>query len=178
MPTQPRWIPVGTGPSLDSEASQLYPYVRKGRVDVSGGHHDAGDYSKYTTNSAELIHYLIFTVDSIPGAAELDNLGIPESADGISDILEEAKWESEFLSKMQDDDGGFYFLVYPKDREYESNVLPDKGDGQVVWPKNTVSTAAATAALAQCASSPQFKQHYPQLAAKYLSQAELGWAFR
>ena len=38
--------------ALRSEASQLYPFVRRGRIDVSGGHHDAGDYSKYTTNSA------------------------------------------------------------------------------------------------------------------------------
>ena len=33
------------------------------------------------------------------------------------------------------------------------------------------------AALAQCASSPQFKQHYPAAAAKYLAKAQLGWQF-
>src|SRR5207248_2992174 len=110
-----------------------------------------------TTNSAELIHYLVFAVDAIPGVAALDNLGLPESGDGIPDLLQEAKWEADFLAKLQDADGGFYFLVYPKSREYESGVLPDHGDAQVVWPKNTAVTAAAVAALAQCASSPRFR---------------------
>jgi hypothetical protein len=41
---------------------------------------------------------------------------------------------------MQDDDGGFYFLVYPRDRAYENDVLPDHGDPQIVWPKNTAAT--------------------------------------
>jgi hypothetical protein len=169
--------PPQIAPLLTGEAAQLYPFVNKGTVDVSGGHHDAGDYSKYTINSAELIHYLIFSVDSIPGIAAMDNLGIPESGDGISDVLQEAKWEADYLAKLQDADGGFYFLTYPKNREYESNVLPDHGDSQVVWPKNTSVTAAAVAALAQCASSPQMKQHYPAAAAKYLQQAQLGWQF-
>ena len=169
--------PPQSAPPLTSEARQLYPFVRTGSVDVSGGHHDAGDYSRYTINSAELIHYLVFTVDSIPGAAGLDNLGIPESGDGIGDILQEAKWEADYIAKLQDTDGGFYFLVYPKGREYESDVLPDHGDSQVVWPKNTAATAAAVAALAQCASSPEFKRHYPSAAAQYLKQAELGWQF-
>jgi len=169
--------PPQAAPALTSEASQLYPFVRRGAVDVSGGHHDAGDYSRYTINSAELVHYLIFSVDSIPGVAKLDNLGIPESGDGISDVLQEAKWEADYIAKLQDTDGGFYFLVYPRDREYESNVPPDHGDPQVVWPKNTAVTAAAVAALAQCASSPEFRRHYPDSAAKYLAQARLGWQF-
>jgi hypothetical protein len=107
----------------------------------------------------------------------MDNLGIPESGDGISDVMQEAKWEADFLAKMQDADGGFYFLVYPTNEEYESNVLPDKGSGQVVWPKTTSVTAASVAALAQCASSPLFKKTYPQAAALYLQKALLGWKF-
>ena len=169
--------PTQTAPRLTSEASQLYPFVKQGTVDVAGGHFDAGDYSKYTINSATLVHYLIFSVDSIPGVAAMDNLGIPESGDGISDVLQEAKWEADYIAKLQDSDGGFYFLTYPKNHEYESGVQPDQGESQVVWPKNTAVTAASVAALAECASSPQFKQHYPAVAAKYLQQAKLGWQF-
>ncbi len=169
--------PVQIAPALTSEAAQLYPFVTKGTIDVSGGHHDAGDYSKYTINSASLIHELMFAVDSVPGVAALDNLGTPESGDGISDVMQEAKWEADFLAKMQDADGGFYFLVYPMNREYESNVTPDQGDAQVVWPKNTAATAAATAALAEIASSPTFKAAYPTQAANYLAKAKLGWQF-
>ncbi len=166
-----------TAPRLKDTESSLYPFVNHGKVDVSGGHHDAGDYSKYTINSAGLIHMLMVAVDAFPGAADLDNLGLPESGDGKSDLLQEAKWEADFLAKMQDADGGFYFLVYPRNRRYESNVKPDQGDPQVVWPKNTAATAAAVAALAQCASSPRLKAQFPEAAALYLQKAKKGWAF-
>jgi hypothetical protein len=169
--------PRHTAPQLKDEASQLYPFVNKGTVDVSGGHHDAGDYSKYTINVAQLVHELVFTADSIEGAGALDNLGIPQSGDGISDILQEAKQESDYLAKLQDADGGFYFIVYPKNREYENGVTPDHGDQQVVWPKNTSATAAAVAALAQAASSPRFKAAFPNEAAAYLQKAQKGWQF-
>ncbi|MDB6080551.1 MAG: hypothetical protein JWO82_4298, partial [Akkermansiaceae bacterium] len=169
--------PRHTAPRLESEATCLYPFVHQGAIDVSGGHHDAGDYSKYTTDSAGLVHYLVFAADSLPGVGSLDNLGIPESGDGKSDLLQEARIEADFLAKMQDDDGGFYFLVYPKARRYEDNVLPDHGDSQVVWPKNTAASAAATAALAQIASSPLFKQQFPADAERYRLKALAGWQF-
>ena len=168
--------PAQIAPDLNA-STQLYPFVRNGTLDTSGGHHDAGDYSKYTCNSANLIHYLMFAVDSLPGVAQLDNLGIPESGDGISDVLQEAKWEADYLAKIQDTDGGFYFLTYPVNREYEGWVTPDHGDPQVVWPKTTSVTAASVAALAECASSPAFKRAYPAAAALYLQKAQLGWQF-
>jgi Glycosyl hydrolase family 9/Cellulase N-terminal ig-like domain len=169
--------PRHTAPPLKSVAASLYPFANPGPVDVRGGHHDAGDYSKYTENSANFIHLLVFAADNFPGVSDLDNLGLPESGDGKSDILQEAKWEADFLAKMQDSDGGFYFLVYPRDRRYENDVTPDHGDPQVVFPKTTAISAAATAALAQCASSPKFKQQFPEAAALYLEKAKKGWAF-
>ncbi|MEW6304978.1 MAG: glycoside hydrolase family 9 protein [Verrucomicrobiota bacterium] len=169
--------PRHTARQLKDFDASLYPFNRRGEVDVSGGHHDAGDYSKYTINSAALIHYLVFAADVFPGAGELDNLGIPESGDGKSDLLQEAKWEADFLARMQDADGGFYFLVYPRNRKYENNVLPDRGDPQIVWPKTTAATAAAVAALAQTASSPLFKKQFPEAAHLYLETAKRGWGF-
>ncbi len=164
-------------PPLKDVNSSLFPYVNQGTVDVSGGHHDAGDYSKYTINSAQLIHHLVFAADAFPGVVELDNLGLPESGDGKSDILQIAKWEADFLAKMQDADGGFYFLVYPRERKYENDVLPDHGDPQIVAPKNTSATAAAVAALAQTGTSPAFRKQFPAEAALYLEKAKKGWAF-
>lgn len=169
--------PRHTAPQLKDVSASLYPFVNQGKVDVSGGHHDAGDYSKYTINSAQFIHCLVFAADAFAGAGELDNLGMPESGDGKSDLLQIAKWEADFLTKMQDADGGFYFLVYPRERAYENNVLPDKGDPQVVFPKTTAATAAAVAALAQAASSPRFKREFPADAARYLLVARKGWDF-
>lgn len=169
--------PRHTAPRVVSEETLLYPFVNKGAVDVALGHHDAGDYSKYITNSAALAHLLMFTAEAVPGAAALDNLGLPESGDGISDLMQEAKHEADYIAKMQDADGGFYFLVYPKNRSYEGDVAPDKGDPQVVWPKNTAGSAAATAVLAQLGSSPLFKAAYPAEAAAYLAKAKRGWEF-
>jgi hypothetical protein len=169
--------PAQTAPRLTSADAQLYPFVRTGTVDVSGGHHDAGDYSKYTTNSAMLVHLLTFAADSFAGVAALDNLGLPESGDGISDVLQTAKIEADFLLKLQDTDGGFYFIVYPRDRKYESNVLPHAGDPQIVYPKTTSATAAAVGALAELGSSPAFKAAYPAQAAAYLAAARKGWDF-
>jgi hypothetical protein len=169
--------PPQIAPLMTNPATMLYPFVNQAPVEVSGGHFEAGDYNRVTYNSAQLLHYLMFAVDSLPGIAGLDNLGIPESGDGISDTLQEAKWEADFLAKMQDTDGGFYYSVYPIDREYEYYVLPENGDPQVVWPKNTATTAAAVAALAQCASSPHMKLFYPQAASNYWARAQLGWKF-
>ncbi len=169
--------PPQEAPLLTNYEDQLYPFVNPGPVEVSGGHFEAGDYNRVSYNSAQLIHTLVFAADSLPGISALDNLGIPESGDGISDVLEEAKWEADFLIKMQDTDGGFYYSVYPQFREYEDNVLPEDGDPQVVWPKNSACTAAAVAALAQISSSPRFKQAYPQAASNYLATALLGWKF-
>ena len=165
------------GIPLVKPSASLYPFVREGAVDVAGGHHDAGDYGKYATNSAELIHSLVFAADAFPGAAALDNLGLPESGDGKSDLLQIALREADFLAKLQDDDGGFAFLVQPRDRTYETNVPPERGDRQVIFPKSTVSTAAAVAALAQAASSPAVKKSWPAAAARYLAAAERGWQF-
>jgi hypothetical protein len=169
--------PRHTAPQLRDPDSQLYPFVRTGEIDVSGGHHDAGDYSKYTIDSALLIHHLVLAADLFGGAAEMDSLGIPESGDGLGDLFQEAKWEADFLVKMQDSDGGFYFLVYPRNRKYEDNVLPDAGDAQVVWPKNTSATAVAVAALAQIGSSPGFRKQFPKEADRYSRAAVAGWEF-
>ena len=166
-----------SAPQLRDFASQLFPPLATGAIDVTGGHRDAGDYSKYTTNSASALAVLVFAVDSLAGVRDLDNLGIPESGNGIGDLLEEAKCEADFLAKMQDEDGGFWFLVYPKSRSYEDNVLPSGGDAQVVFPKNTSATAAAVGALAQAASSVAMKARFPEAAAFYREKAKAGWTF-
>ena len=166
---------MSEGKMANVDAS-LFPFVRKGTVDVSGGYHDAGDYSKYMNSVCVYINHLAFATDCLPGEKP-DNLGIPQSGDGIPDALQLAKWESDFVLKMQDDDGGFFFLVYPKDRKYEDNVLPENGDPQVVFPKNMISTAEAVGALAEMGSSPTFKKFYPKDADLYMAAAKKGYEF-
>ncbi|MCB1096225.1 MAG: glycoside hydrolase family 9 protein, partial [Verrucomicrobiae bacterium] len=166
-----------SGGAITGPADLLYPYVNTGSVDVSGGHMDAGDYSKYSTNTAAALHALTFAVDYLPNVADLDNLGIPESDDSVSDLLQEAHYAADFLTKMQDADGGFYYIVRPKDRDFETDVLPSAGDTQVVYPKNTISTAVATAALAEIAASPAFQTAFPAAAASAEAAALAGWNF-
>lgn len=167
-------------PVLSSIDASLYPFVNKNPTDTHGGHHDAGDYSKYTVDVAQLCHFLLFSVDSLPGVAQLDNLGVPESGDGVPDVLQESLWEIDFLSRLQDADGGFYFLVYPTNRQYEADVSlvpPDLGDPQCVFPKTTSATAAAVGALAEAGSSPYMKKYYPTNAAYYMAAAVKGYQF-
>jgi len=165
-------------PRMTDVAASLYPILKEGPIDVAGGHHDAGDYSKYVTNGAAFIHSLATAVDSFSAPdTNWDSLGTPESGDGIPDPLQFAKWEADYLMKMQDTDGGFFFLVYPLDRKYESNVLPEDGDPQIVFPKNIIATAAVTGALAELGSSPAFAKHYPKVAKDYLAAAKKGYQF-
>lgn len=166
---------MSSGKMANVDAS-LFPIQRKGSIDVRGGFHDAGDYSKYMNSACVYIHHLAFATDCLPGGAA-DNLGLPESGDGIPDALQLAKWESDFVLKMQDDDGGFFFLVYPKNRKYEDNVLPEKGDAQVVFPKNMIASAEAVGALAEVGSSPTFRKFYPKDADLYMAAAQKGYEF-
>jgi hypothetical protein len=169
-------VPMGqTAPELTTFTDGLYPYVDTGPLTETGGHHDAGDYSKYLMDSSYLVHTLVFAADNFAGVGALDNLGLPESGDGLSDVLQEAKWEADFIAEMQDEGGLFFYLVYPQDRAYESNVLPSQGDPQIVWPKNTYASAAAIAALAEIGSSPLFVKQFPSDAPRLLQAAEKGW---
>ena len=52
--------PRHTAPRMTNVNASLYPYVNTGLIDARGGHHDAGDYSKYTTSVALFIHHLTF----------------------------------------------------------------------------------------------------------------------
>ena len=69
-----------------------------------------------------MIHYLVFAVDAFPGRGELDNLGLPKAATAKATCSRKPNGKRISLAKMQDDDGGFYFLVYPKERAYEDDV--------------------------------------------------------
>ena len=71
---------------------------------LSGGWHDAGDYNKYVNFTYTPLHNLLFAYQEAPSVFT-DNLGIPESSDGVPDILNEIKWELDWLLKMQQSDG-------------------------------------------------------------------------
>ncbi len=91
-----------------TEEAQVYGSNRY--VEVSGGWHDAGDYGRYTVPAAKTVADLLMAYELYPGSFD-DNGNIPESGNGIADILDEARYELEWLHKMQGSDGGVYHKV-------------------------------------------------------------------
>jgi endoglucanase len=78
--------------------------------DLSGGWFDAGDFNKYTNFTYSTLHNLLGAFEQNP-AAFTDNYNIPESGNGIPDILDEIKWELTWLRKMQQADGSVLMKV-------------------------------------------------------------------
>ena len=78
--------------------------------DLSGGWHDAGDYNKYVNFALGPVLDLCVGYLENPGVWA-DNYGIPESGNGTPDLLDELKWELDWLLKMQESDGSVLCVV-------------------------------------------------------------------
>ncbi|MCU0352669.1 MAG: glycoside hydrolase family 9 protein [Cytophagales bacterium] len=94
--------------------------------DLSGGWWDAGDYNKYVTFARMPMHQLLEAYEENPSVWG-DNYKIPESGNGIPDLLDELKWELDWLKKMQNPDGGSLVKM---------GALKDS-DGQATLPPST-----------------------------------------
>ena len=94
--------------------------------DLSGGWWDAGDYNKYVTFARQPMHQLLEAYEENP-AIWGDNYKIPESGNGVPDILDELKWELDWFRKMQNPDGGSLVKM---------GLLKDS-DGQATLPPST-----------------------------------------
>ena len=70
-----------------------------------GGYHDAGDYDK-NINHLAVVDSLVDLYETNPDKFKSDELGLPESGNGIPDILDEALWAIEVYTVLQEDDGG------------------------------------------------------------------------
>ena len=77
---------------------------------LSGGWADAGDTNKYPPFLGEVVHPLLYAWRANP-AVFTDDFNIPESGNGLPDLLDEVKWELDWLVKMQDDDGGVFIKM-------------------------------------------------------------------
>jgi endoglucanase len=69
--------------------------------DVTGGWYDAGDHGKYVVNGGISLWTLLNAYERRPGAFPDKSLRIPEAGNGVSDLLDEARFEMEFFLKMQ-----------------------------------------------------------------------------
>ncbi len=81
-------------------------------LDVTGGWYDAGDHGKYVVNGGISAWMLQNAAERMRqrGGADVNGWGdgrakMPEAGNGIPDILDEARWQVEFLMAMQAPDG-------------------------------------------------------------------------
>lgn len=124
-------------------------YGTNKKIDVTGGWHDAGDYGRYVVAGAKTVMDLFLTVDLGKDAVS-DSLGIPESGNKVPDLLDEARWELNWMLKMQDKkSGGVYHKVtcanFPGD-----DVMPeDEKDELIVSPISTAATYDFAAVMAK-----------------------------
>ncbi|HYA63415.1 MAG TPA: glycoside hydrolase family 9 protein, partial [Candidatus Sulfotelmatobacter sp.] len=151
---------------------------KHGERDNVGGWHDAGDYGRYLVNSGITMGTLLWTWEIFGPKLKDIKLNLPESGNGTPDILNEARWNLEWMLQMQDDDGGawhkqtserFPGFVMPEDDLLPSEVI---GTGKEPY-KSTCATAdlAAVAAIA----ARVFQPYDAKFAAKNLEAARRAW---
>jgi endoglucanase len=70
-------------------------------LDVTGGWYDAGDQGKYVVNGGISVAQLMSSYERSPKAAQARALALPERGGKVPDVLDEARWELDFLTKMQ-----------------------------------------------------------------------------
>jgi endoglucanase len=154
-------------------------------LDVSGGWYDAGDYGKYVVNGGLSVWLLmnLWEVTQLQGfhATGIGDreLNLPESGNGQPDLLDEAKWELQWMLRMQVPEGQPQAgLVHHKlhDEAWSSlAVLPLKSD-QVKRTLRPVSTAATLNLAASAAQGSRvFARVDPQFAETCLSAARRAW---
>ena len=143
-----------------------------------GGWHDAGDYGRYVVNSGITTGTLLWAFEMFEPRVRGIRLNLPESGNGTPDILNEIRWNLDWMLSMQDEDGGVWhkqtseqfcpFIMPEKDR-LVSFVI---GTGQDPF-KSSCATGdlAAVAAIA----ARVFKPFDTVYAAKCLRAARLAF---
>jgi endoglucanase len=151
---------------------------KQGEQNNIGGWHDAGDYGRYVVNSGITTGTLLWTWEIFGPKVKSIKLNIPESGNGTPDILNETRWNLEWMLNMQDEDGGawhkqtsehFPGFVMPEDDHLPSEVM---GTGQSPF-KSTCATAdlAAVAAIA----ARVYQAFDAKFAARNLEAARKAW---
>ena len=161
----------------DSKVSSLYNGEVIGTHRAAwGGWHDAGDYNKYVTNASAPVHRIITAFELYPEKFKDGDLNLPESGNGVPDILDELKWELDWLLKMQDpNDGGVYFKISSPNFGIDSNLPHLLTHERYYVYKTTHSTAAFAAMMA--AASRIYQPYFPEEANQYLMAAQKAWIF-
>ena len=161
------------GPGQDKNA-RLYsaPTDATTERDVSGGWYDAGDMNKYTSWAAGYVTSLLFCYAERP-AIWGDDYNIPESGNGIPDIVDEAKWGLDWLSRMQEADGSVLSIV-----GLSGASPPSAATGPSYYgPANTSATLSTAGAFAFGAKVMAGIPALASYASGLRTRAERAWAW-
>ncbi len=144
--------------------------------DVSKGWFDAGDLGKYVSTGASTLINLFWAYDMFPELYQDNQFNIPESGNGVPDILDESRWELEWILKMQDtSSGGFYARVQSDDDgNITKRIIKDK-EGDTTNIRPTEDTACAAAALAH--ASIVYAKYDSAFALTCLNAAKSAWTY-
>ena len=155
------------------------------RLDVSGGWYDAGDHGKYVVNSAISVWTLNNQHETLArfGASSRDfadgAMNIPERHNGRPDLLDEARFNLEFMLRMQVPAGqplaGMAHHKVHDDKWTPIPTLPDQDHlPRYLRPPTTSATLDLAATAAQ--SARIWRALDPGFASRCLSAAETAFA--
>ena len=140
-----------------------------GQLTISKGWHDAGDYGRYASAGAVAVAHMLYAFELFPEAFR-EPVNIPESGNGIPDILNECRYELDFLSEMQDGDGGVHHKI--TSMTFCDFIMPDEdNDEQLLFPVTSMATADFAAVM--CIASRVFEKYDPSFSRDCMHQAYL-----
>ena len=126
--------------------------------DVTGGWYDAGDHGKYVVNGGISLWLLqnLYEASVYNGTSDMfadGTMSIPENGNGYPDLLDEARWEMEWMFSMMVTDGEYADMVYHKmhDENWTGLGLDPADDTQnrIILPPSTAATLNVSACAAQ-----------------------------
>jgi endoglucanase len=153
---------VGVAPNTGDTDVPCQPGVCDYRLDVRGGWYDAGDHGKYVVNGGIATYQLLSTFErsltapsATPGALADSTLRLPERGNRVPDVLDEARWELEFLMRMQVPAGQpLAGMAHHKIHDATWTGLPlapeDDPQPRELHPPSTAATLNLAATAAQC----------------------------
>ncbi|GLU48585.1 glycoside hydrolase family 9 protein [Nocardiopsis ansamitocini] len=175
---------VGVAPNQGDISVPCAPGTCNYSLDVSGGWYDAGDHGKYVVNGGISVHQVMSAfertgvADVQEGALGDSTLRVPEHGNGVPDVLDEARWQMEFMLKMQVPAGQPRAgMAHHKihDENWTGLPLMPAADPQrrYLQPPSTAATLNLAATAAQCARV--FEPYDSGFAAECLDAAETAW---
>lgn len=165
---------------VDLEAGHLEPAIlwsdeTSTPRDVSGGWYDAGDFGRYIPTAAFAVGQLLVGFNANPEFFADGSLNIPESGNGQPDLLDEIRWELDWLLKMQREDGAVYNKVTTRSFP-DYGTLPAEDTSQLyLFEVSSADTAYFAASMAQAARV--YAAYDAEYAATLLSAAERAWTW-